>query len=61
MVINGLPVIAEYIGDKASEIIKDVSGKFRSSHARSSQYLFKSLNVTILHVAHRLGHHTKML
>ena len=56
MVINGFPVIAEYIGDKASEIIKDVSGKFRSSHARSSQYLFKSLNVTILHVAHRLGH-----
>ena len=41
MVINGFPVIAEYIGDKASEIIKDVSEKFRSSHAISSQYLLQ--------------------
>ena len=41
MVINGYPVIVEYIGDKASEIVKYVNEKWRSSHVRSSQYLLQ--------------------
>ena len=61
MVINGYPVIAEYIGNKASEIVKDVSEKWKSCHVRPSQCLLQSLNATILLVVCRLGHHTKML
>ena len=41
MIIDGYPVIAEYIDDKASEIIKDVIQKWRSNHVRSSQYLLQ--------------------
>ena len=41
MVIDGYPVLAEYVGDKTSEIFKDVSEKWRSSHVRSSQYLLQ--------------------
>ena len=37
MVIDGYPVIAEYIGDKASEIVNNVSKKSRLFHVRSSQ------------------------
>ena len=36
MVIDGYPVIAKHIGDKASQIVKGISEKWRSSHARSS-------------------------
>ena len=61
MVIDDYPVIAEYIVDKALKIVEDVSEIWRSSHVRSSQYLLQSLNVIILHVVHRLGHHTKKL
>ena len=39
MVFDGYPVIAEYIGDNTSEIVKEVSENWRSSHVRSSQYL----------------------
>ena len=35
MVIDGYPVIAEHIGEKASEIVRDVSEKWISSHVRS--------------------------
>ena len=41
MVIHGYPIIAEYIGDKASKIVNDVNEKWRSSHVRSSQHLLK--------------------
>ena len=41
MVIDGYPVIAEYIGDKAPDIVKDTSEKWRSSYGRSSQYLLQ--------------------
>ena len=41
MVIDGHPVIAEYIADEASEIVKDISEKWKSSHVRSSQYLLQ--------------------
>ena len=61
MVIDDYPIIAEYIVDKALKIVEDVSEIWRSSHVRSSQYLLQSLNVIILHVVHRLGHHTKKL
>ena len=43
MVNDGYQVIAEYTGHKASEILKDVSEKWRSSHVRSSQYLLKTV------------------
>ena len=43
VVINGYLVIAEYIGDKASEIVKDVSEKCRSSQVRSSQYWLQNV------------------
>ena len=35
MIIDGYPVIAEHIGEKASEIVRDVSEKWISSHVRS--------------------------
>ena len=41
MVIDGHPVIAEYIADEASEVVKDISEKSKSSHVRSSQYLLQ--------------------
>ena len=41
MVIDGYPVIMEYIGDEALEIVKDVNEELRSSHVRSSQYLLQ--------------------
>lgn len=39
MVTNGYPVIAKYIGNKASGIANNVSEKWRLSHVRSFQYL----------------------
>ena len=41
MVIDGHPVIAEYIADEGSEVVKDISEKWKSSHVRSSQYLLQ--------------------
>ena len=34
MVMDDYPVITEYIGDKPSEIVNDVSENWRSSHVR---------------------------
>ena len=41
MVIDGHRVIAEDIADEASEVVKDISEKWKSSHVRSSQYLLQ--------------------
>ena len=39
MVIDGYPVIGEYISEKASDIVNDVIKKWKLSHVRSSPYL----------------------